>query len=162
MALKSMSVVFGLALLFTLVAAAALRRTMRSENAYVPGTCTVASLELREYKGRNYTSHYGWVQLEHVVGGATYGGQVDTRDQPSGGSWSDGPTAQRELTARYPVGRGVPCFYDPASPGEITLARGVGGGGTMMVLAVVFDVIFGGCFALTLRAYRRWKRGVGT
>lgn len=100
---------------------------------------TVASYESDSDSGTT-TMYYPDLRYQYNVEGKEFTGtEVDLGDYSS----SDISYAKK-VTARYPVGKSVRVFYDPAHPGTAVLEPGFTGGIWIpLVIGIVFSIVGG-------------------
>lgn len=113
----------------------------------VDGKITWSMLEDRERSSRRdpHTQYRAAIKYSYALGGVPYEG---TRVYYGATDWRDSDTLARTLVDRYPPGKMVRVFVDPAKPSESVLARGQDHIGRRWILiAAALGVVSGLVFA---------------
>jgi hypothetical protein len=120
----------------------------RANHCYVEGRCVLLAKRLVEYPRSGADRPEFWIR--YTVAGREY--QAWAYKASRSTSVFDGP--KRRILESFTVGREYPCWYDPADPSRVVVARGYNWLSNAPLL-----VVFGALAFFTGRGLFRYLRG---
>jgi hypothetical protein len=147
-------------LLLTIGALQIYRGEQSKEWPTVPGVITVAELGKqsdRDSDGRTSTTYRADISYDYLVNDTAYvNGNVHF-----GSMQSSDPSTARAVLKRYPVGKSVTVYYNPARPQQAVLEPGVAAVAWILpALGLLFAVVGSGFCWLVLRMLRSQDRAL--
>lgn len=116
----------GVFLLMSLVWLGAAIHVMRLQQTYVPGHCTIISKRLLQGIARNTRTHRTYPvyapSFEFVVH-TTTGSSYRASGYDGSNTYTSDLSSQQRILDAYALGSTYGCWYDPANPSDVVLAR---------------------------------------